>query len=137
MFLFHMKAKQNKKIKGLGKIVLVEDDEFVSKAYLFFLRKAGFTVVHVDNGMDVYKTVKKEKPNIVLLDLIIPGKNGFEVLAELKSSPLKHIPIIIVSNLGQETDEITCRSLGASDYIIKSNLRSDDVIDRVKRYIHM
>lgn len=117
------------------KVVLVEDDEFVSKAYLFFLRTAGFTVVHVDNGSDVLKTVRKEKPHIILLDLIIPGINGFEVLAKLKKGPDKNIPVIIVSNLGQESDEQMCRNLGAVDYLIKANVSMDIVAKKIHQYV--
>lgn len=117
------------------KVVLVEDDEFVSKAYLFFLRTAGFTVIHVDNGNDVLKTVRKEKPHIILLDLIIPGINGFEVLAKLKKGPDKNIPVIIVSNLGQESDEQLCRNLGAVDYLIKANVSMDIVAKKIREYV--
>ncbi len=117
------------------KIVLVEDDLFVSKAYLFFLRNAGFTVAHVDNGLHVLDTVKKEKPDIILLDLIIPGLNGFEVLTKLKKSPHKKIPVIVVSNLGQESDEKTCRQIGAIDYIIKSNISMPEVIERIHKHL--
>ncbi len=116
------------------KIVLVEDDVYVSKAYLFFLRTAGFNVVHVDNGNEVVRTVHKEKPNVILLDLIIPGINGFEVLSKLKKGPEKNIPVIVVSNLGQESDEALCRSLGAVDYLIKSNVSMDIVAKKVHEY---
>jgi DNA-binding response OmpR family regulator len=125
--------KPNKDKKPI-KIVLVEDDIFVSKAYIFFLTNAGYDVTHVDNGLEVLDTVKKAKPNIILLDLIIPGLNGFEVLAKLKKSAHKKIPVVVVSNLGQESDEQLCRSLGAVDYIIKSNVGIHDVIERVERY---
>lgn len=130
------KAKQAKTAsKKPIKIVLVEDDIFVSKAYLFFLTNAGFNVVHVDNGNSAVKTINKEKPNIVLLDLIIPGMNGFEVLAKLKKGPDKNIPVIIVSNLGQESDEALCRSLGAADFVIKSNVSLSEVVKKIHTYV--
>ena len=87
-------------VKNKIKIVLVEDDQFLSKILMLRLVGEGFDVVLADNGQDAAGVIKKEKPNIVLLDLLLPKKNGFEVLEEVKlDANINQIPVIILSNL--------------------------------------
>jgi len=117
-------------------ILLVEDDKFVSKAYCFFLKKAGYTVWYAENGDKALENVEKYKPDLILLDLIMPGRNGFEILEELKAKKTTaHIPVIIMSNLSQETDVAECKRLGAVDYLIKSNFFMKDIIEKIKTHI--
>ncbi len=117
---------------------MVEDDEYLAKAYDFFLKAEGFTVTLVMNGTEVIKTALAVRPDIILLDLIIPGLNGFEVLARLKrNSKLKKIPVIIVSNLGQESDIRECRHLGAVDFLVKSDYSMKEVLSRVERELDL
>jgi DNA-binding response OmpR family regulator len=117
-------------------ILLVEDDVFVSKAYAYFLRKAGFNVTTANDGETALTTLTKIKPDIILLDLIMPIMNGFEVLEQLKKKKIsKEIPVIIVSNLAQDSEREECLRLGATDYLIKSDFLMKDVIEKVKKYI--
>ncbi len=124
------------KKKKKAKILLAEDDKFISLAYKDGLERSGFHVIVANDGVEAIKKFKSEKPDLVLLDIIMPQKNGFEVLEEIKKSKKqKNIPIIILSNLGQDTDIKKSRELGASDYLIKSNFSMSEVVNKVKKYL--
>jgi len=115
---------------------LAEDDKFISRAYNDGLTKAGFIVILAYDGVEAVDLADREKPDIILLDLIMPRKNGFEVLSVLKADAgTKDIPVIILSNLGQETDIQKCKDLGAVDYLIKSNFSLKEVINKIKKYL--
>lgn len=122
----------NQKIK----IVLVEDDQFLSKILTLRLVEEGFDVVLADNGQDAAGVIKKENPNIVLLDLLLPKKSGFEVLEEIKLDvKIKQIPVIILSNLGQQTDINKGLKLGAIDYLVKANFGIKDIVSKIKEHL--
>ncbi|MCK4540460.1 response regulator [Candidatus Parcubacteria bacterium] len=127
-----MDRKKNKQVK----ILLAEDDKFISKAYQDGLGRAGFKVITAYDGNETLKKAREEKPDVVLLDLIMPEKNGFEALEEIKAdNDLKNIPIIILSNLGQDSDIQRGRDLGANDYLIKSNFSIREIIEKIKEYV--
>jgi len=122
--------------KAKVKIVLAEDDKFISKAYQDGLRRGNYEVIPAFNGIEAVEKIKAEKPDLILLDIIMPDKNGFEVLEEIKIIPeLKNIPVIFLSNLGQETDIQKGRELGAVDYLIKSNFSMKEVISKISEYL--
>jgi len=123
--------------KGKGKkILLAEDDKFISKAYSAGLSHAGFEIIVAFDGEEAIEKTRSAKPDMILLDLMMPKKNGFEVLKEIKADEnLKSIPVIIISNLGQEADMEQGKKLGATDYLIKSNLAMWEVIEKIK--IHL
>ena len=119
-----------------NKILLVEDDKFISRAYKDGLERAGFVVTVVSGGQESIAKIQSEHPNLVLLDIMLPMKNGFEVLSEMKmDEDLKNIPVIILSNLGQESDIQKGTDLGAVDYLIKSNLTMKQVIAKIKEHL--
>lgn len=118
------------------KIVLVEDDQFLSKILAFRLKDEGFDVVLASDGQEAIIVIKKERPDVVLLDLLLPKKSGFEVLEEIKfDDTVKQIPVIILSNLGQRTDIDKGLKLGASDYLVKANFSIEDIILKIKEHI--
>lgn len=118
------------------KVLLIEDDEFYAHAYQFGLKKAGFEVVMAHDGIEGLEKAQLEKPDLIFLDLVMPKKDGFQVLEELKNEEeLKNIPVIILSNLGQEKDMQEIKELGAIDYFIKTNLSMDEIIKKVKFYL--
>jgi len=120
----------------MKKIILAEDDKYISKAYNVGLKDVGFDVSVAYDGNEALEKIKKDKPDLILLDLVMPEKNGFEVLEELGvNDELRKIPVIILSNLGQDSDIEKGRALGAVDYLIKSDLTMDEVIDKVKFHI--
>jgi len=118
------------------KILLAEDDKFISKAYKAGLEKAGFEVITSLDGDAALEDIKSKNPDIILLDIIMPGKNGFEIMSEIKSDEnLKKIPVIVLSNLGQESDIKKGDELGAVDYMIKSNFSMKEVIEKIKFHL--
>lgn len=118
------------------KILLAEDDQFISRAYKDGLERVGFEIVIALDGFVAVEKVKIEKPDIVLLDLMMPEKNGFEVLEEIRAGKdSKNIPVIILSNLGQDSDVEKGKELGATDYLIKSNFSMKEVIEKVKFHL--
>ena len=118
------------------KIVVAEDDKFLSNAYRVKLTKEGFDVKMVADGQELMNLLQKEKPDLIILDLLMPIKDGFEALKEIKANTsLKNIPIIIASNLGQKNDIDQGKALGASDYIIKSDLSLEDLVTKIKSFL--
>lgn len=119
--------------KNKKKILLAEDDKFIARAYQDGLTRAGFEVVSAVNGQEAIDKVKSEKPDLVLLDLIMPKKNGFEVLEEIKADQTLKMPVIILSNLSQDSDIEKAKELGAVDYIVKSNFSMKEVIKKIEK----
>ncbi|MDH5561504.1 MAG: response regulator [Deltaproteobacteria bacterium] len=116
-------------------MVLAEDEEHVAKIIIFKLGKAGFNVVWKDNGIDALKEIEETVPDIVLLDVMMPGMNGFEVLEKIKSNDkLKDIPTVMLTAMGQEGDTVKGFDMGAVDYIIKP-FRPAELLSRVNRIL--
>lgn len=118
------------------KVLLVEDDKFLRDICGTKLIKEGFQVVEAVDGQEVTKIIEKEKPSIVLLDIVLPSVNGFEVLAQIKAdanSEIAKTPVLMLSNLGQEDDVKKAMELGASDYLIKSNFTTQEITDKIKK----
>ena len=118
------------------KILLVEDDEFLAGMYKTKLDLADYEVIHTGEGGGVLEMAQKHKPNIILLDIILPKVDGFEVLAGLKKDPeVKDIPVIMLTNLGRQEDVEKGVKLGAVDYLIKAHFVPSEVISRIKKHI--
>ena len=114
------------------RVLLAEDDRFLRKSAGAMLRRQGFSVLAAEDGEEALRLARTESPDLILLDVIMPKMQGFEVLKTLKSDPkTASIPVIILSNLGQETDSIAARELGALDYWVKSNLALEELAARV------
>jgi len=117
----------------MKKILVVEDDKFLRELISRDLVKEGYDVVEAVDGEKGIESIKKENPDLVLLDLILPGIDGFEVLSRMKSDPaLSQIPVIILSNLGQRDDIERGLELGASDYLIKAHFTPNEIIEKIK-----
>lgn len=96
----------------------------------------GFKIVAAADGEKALRAVKKDRPDLILLDLMLPKKDGFEVLAELKKDPeTKDIPVVVLTNLGQKADVDRCSKLGAVDYLIKAHFVPSEVIAKIKRIL--
>ena len=120
----------------MQKILMIEDDKFLRKIYRDKLTRAGFDFIEATNGEEGLNKVISESPDLVLLDLILPRKNGFDVLIEMKRNEnTKKIPVIILSNLGQESDIKRGLELGAQDYLVKPEISLSEVVDKVKEWI--
>jgi DNA-binding response OmpR family regulator len=119
-------------IKKQKKILMVEDDIFLRKLYRDQLTRKGFQFTEAINGEEGTNKIISEHPDLVLLDLMLPLKNGFDVLKEIKhNKDTENIPVIIISNLGQESDIKEGLNLGAEDYFVKTEMRLSDIIDRI------
>lgn len=115
------------------KILIAEDDKFLAKAYKMKLVKQGHEVQVEGDGKLALAAAAEFKPDVILLDLIMPNMDGFTFLETIKADEeLKGIPVIVASNLGQEEDLKKAKSLGAADYIIKSNMSLEDLIEKVE-----
>ncbi len=119
-----------------AKIILVEDDKFIARAYKDGLERAGFEVEVVSDGLEAIGKIRAEHPDLILLDLILPGKNGFEILEEIQmADELRSLPVVALSNLGQDTDIQKAKSLGAVDYLVKTDYSMREVIERIKEHL--
>ena len=122
--------------KNFPIILLAEDDLFLQRMYVDKLVKEGIKVVVASDGEKALEIMRKQKPVLVLLDILMPKKDGFEVLEEAKKdSKLKSIPIILLTNLSEVADVKRAQKLGAADYIIKSHFLPSEVIEVVRKYL--
>jgi len=119
-----------------GKILIIEDDRYISKMYQLKLSLEGYTVVVAENGKQGVDKVKEFMPDIILLDILMPELDGFEVLKIVKDdAETKKIPVLIMSNLGQEDHIQKGMSLGAIGYIVKSQYTPSKVVEKIKETI--
>jgi two-component system phosphate regulon response regulator PhoB len=117
------------------RILLAEDDRFLRKAAETMLKRSGFTVIPAADGEEALRLAREHVPDLLLLDLIMPKMQGFDVLRELKAQPeTAGIPVIVLSNLGQDSDVQLARDRGAHDYIIKSNIALEQLVERVRAF---
>lgn len=125
-----------RKIKKKKIVLSIEDDALLAKVLLEGLMLEGYEAINVNNGLNALTETKKIKPDLILLDLILPGVDGFEVLKQLKSdSETKKIPVMIVSNLGTLADIKSVRALGAEQYFIKANSEMEEIFKAIKKRI--
>jgi len=116
------------------KIVIIEDDKILLKALNVELLGEGFDVVSAIDGESGLKLVKKETPDLVILDLILPKMNGFDVLAALKKDDATmNIPIVILTNLGEDENRRKGMKMGAMDYFVKSSVGIEDITTKINR----
>lgn len=119
-----------------GQVLLIEDDMFMRELFVKGLRDAGLTVDAAADAEIGLEMLRKKIPDIILLDLLLPGKNGFEFLEEIKqNNSYKHIPVIVVSNLGSKGDVDRAIDLGAADFLVKANSTIDEIILKSKKFI--
>jgi CheY-like chemotaxis protein len=115
------------------KILIVEDDPFVLDMYTTKLKMNNITTIQSDNGKKALEVLEKEVPDLILLDIVMPHMDGFELLSELKQNQkTKNIPVILLSNLGQKDDIEKGLRLGAEDYIVKAKSTPTEVVRKVK-----
>lgn len=119
-------------------VLLVEDDVFLSSIYQKKFEMEGYKVSLADNGEKALVEVKKKKPDIVMLDILLPKLDGFAVLEKLKAdSEVKDIPVILLTNLGQKDDVEKGLQMGAADYLIKAHFKPSEVVDKIKQVLHL
>lgn len=127
-------AKTKKEPPSKPKILIVEDDTFLAGIYASKFESAGFAVNLATDGEMGLKMAAKEMPDAVLLDVLLPKKDGFEVLAGIKgNATTRPIPVILLTNLGQREDVERGLKLGAADYLIKAHFILHETVDKVKQ----
>ena len=120
------------------KILLVEDDPFLIDIYSTKLKDAGFEVLVSDEGEEAIGKVKEENPDLVLLDIVLPEIDGWEILRRIKSDEkLKNLKVIILSNLGQKEEVKKGMELGAVNYLIKAQYTPSQVVEEVKKALKL
>ncbi|MDP2830598.1 MAG: response regulator [bacterium] len=123
---------QNKK-----KILLIEDDSFLISMYTTKFELENFEVVAAEDGEKGLGLAAEEKPDIILLDILLPKMNGFEVLKELKNNKeTNQIPVILLTNLSQKNEIEQGLALGAQDYLIKAHFMPSEVMDKIKKVLN-
>lgn len=116
--------------------MIVEDDSFVMDIYQTKLSQEGYTVIEARDGLDAMKKLEKEKPDLILLDIIMPNMDGLEVLKKIKADEkFSSIPVILLTNLSQKEEINLGLGLGANDYLIKSHFTPSEVLEKIK--IHL
>lgn len=118
------------------KILVTEDDKPLAKALELKLSHSGFDVTVAYDGDAAIELLKKEKFDLAILDLMLPKKNGFQILEELQSQKIK-IPVIVLSNLSQQEDLKRVKELGATDYFVKSNTPINNVVEQVNKILNI
>lgn len=118
------------------KILLVEDDSFLLGMYATKFEMENFKVIMAEDGEKAVRLALKEAPNIILLDIILPKINGFEVLRQLKANPATaRIPVILLTNLSQKDEIEQGLKMGAEDYLIKAHFMPSEVVDKIKKVL--
>jgi len=131
-----LKAKENKEAKKLGvNVLLVEDDAFLREICSKKLTKEGYTVYEAIDGEQALSGIESAKPDIVLLDIILPAIDGFQILSQIRTNKNKKIakvPVIMLSNLGQDDDIKKAMDMGANDYLVKAHFTTEEIIEKIK-----
>ncbi len=118
------------------RILLVEDDDSLASVYTTRLQAEGFDVRRVSDGEEALAGAKTYKPDLVLLDVMMPKVSGFDVLDILRNTPeTANLKVIMLTALSQESDQERAKKLGADDYLVKSQVVISDVIDRIRHHL--
>lgn len=118
------------------KILIVEDEPFLLDMYKMKFKQGGFEVISAIDGEEAIRAGRREEPNIILLDIMMPKIDGFEVLENLKKNSLtKSIPVLIFSNFSQKEQKEKGIALGAADYFVKTNYTPAQVLEKVKNIL--
>ena len=124
-----------------GAVLIVEDDAFLRKLLTDKFKNEGYSVESAEDGREALGKLEKNAPSIVLLDLLMPEVDGFQVLQAIRAKQsTKRLPVVVLSNLGEQEHVARAKALGADDYLIKAHLFLDEIVERVediikKRYL--
>ena len=120
----------------MEKILLIEDEELIIRLLGKKLASIGYEVALAMDGQEGLEKMKKDRPDLILLDIIMPKKGGFEVMEEMKKDPeLAKIPVIIISNSGQPLELEKAKKFGAADWLVKTEFDPREVVEKIKKHI--
>ncbi|MFA5360325.1 MAG: response regulator [Patescibacteria group bacterium] len=125
-------------VKDKIKIFLIEDDSFLLSMYATKFEIENFKVIMAEDGDKGVRLAAKEMPDIILLDILLPKMDGFEVLGEIKANPkIAKIPVILLTNLSQKDEIDKGLKMGAADYLIKAHFMPSEVVDKIKKLLNL
>jgi two-component system alkaline phosphatase synthesis response regulator PhoP len=128
---------ENKPNPSNKKILMIDDDLALLELFTTVFNSAGFNLSVAKNGTEALEKAKIEKPDLILLDIMLPDINGLEVLKRLKRDPeTSHVPIWMITNLAEQISRETASSLGASDYLVKASLTPKQICDKVNAFFN-
>jgi len=117
-------------------ILLVEDDQFLIEIYTTKFKQAGFSIGKAEDGKECLKKLKEETPDLLLLDIVLPSLNGWEILRKIREDEvLKNIKVVILSNLGEKQEIEKGIKLGAVRYLVKAHYTPSEVVEEVKKIL--
>ena len=129
------KIKDLQKIMA-KKILIIEDDNFLRILLSKKLRSEVYSILSAAESVEAFNLLKSNKPDLILLDLLLPGVDGFEILKKIRQTEeTKNIPVIVFSNLSEEKDIKKVQDLGITDFMVKSNFTLDELLDKVKKIL--
>jgi len=129
-------STQQRSVRKGGKVVFIEDDKFLNLAYKYGLEKEQYEVLSLSSTKPGFiEAVVQFKPNIIILDIIIQPVDGFTALSEIKKTlTLKNVPVIVFSNLKQDSDIKKCLDLGANEYLVKTLIDRKEFLEKINQY---
>lgn len=120
-----------------NKILIVEDDEVLTSVYVTRLEMEGFNVKTVSNGEDALLAIQKHRPDLILLDIMMPKISGFDVLDIVRNTPaIANSYIVMITALGQDKDKEKAMAIGADDYLVKSEVPIGELVEKIKKYLN-
>ena len=122
----------------MAKILFVEDDPLILKIYTTRLSADGHEVITAENGEEGLAKANETKPDLIVLDVMMPKMDGFAVLERLRAQEgFKDTPILLYSNLGQEEEIARAKQMGATEFIVKANISPTEMVNVIKQYLHL
>lgn len=115
-------------------LILTEDEPFLQKMLSVSLEELGYTVITANNGVEALAKIQTEKPDLLLLDILMPKLDGFGVLEQLRKDK-NPLPVFVLSNLGQTADVAKCMRLGAKEYFVKSDMEPGDLVAKIQKHL--
>ncbi len=130
------KVSPKEEKKGNKIILIVEDDEVLLRALYVFFHESEYTIATATDGETAVSMAQRLNPDLILLDLLLPQMDGFQFLEKVKAMPkLKNIPVVVLSNLGDESDIKRAKALGAKDYFIKADVELSKLSENIKKVL--
>jgi DNA-binding response OmpR family regulator len=120
------------------KILLVEDDSFLQELAAKKISQAGYDIQVASTGEEGIEKIKEGKPDLIVLDIMLPGIGGFEILQKIRNhedNSIKNTPVVMLSNLGQDEEVNKAKKLGANDYMIKAHFTPSDIVKKLREYL--
>ncbi len=120
----------------MKKVLIIEDDGFLQELEASKLKKSSYDVIAASTGDEGMEKIHEEGVSLILLDLVLPRFDGFEILKKIRETEkLKNIPVIVFSNLSEDKDIEKAKSLGATDFLVKSNFTLDELVERINKIL--